>query len=571
MAFLERADESELEQLTRFARRYHALTSDHGTIIWVMDSAMRPTGPNRAWERYTGQAPAEYTGAGWLEAIHPDDRARCGEVMRDAQGRGAAVTTELAIRRHDGAFRRHVIRAVPVRGEGGSAVEWIGTATDVEDARHTADELRHAEERMAAALAEQRQLRLEAERHSRRMAFLADVSTHLGTLDYEDTLRQVARLAVPHLADWCAVDLIAADGELERLAVAHVDPRKVELALEVHQRYPVRQHDRGVPEVVRSGTAQLHPVITDEMLAGAARDDEHLALLHRLGLQSALIVPLSARGRTFGAITFVAATAGRRFDEDDLALATDLGRRAALAVDNARLFEEAQQANRAKDEFFALLSHELRTPLNAIVGWSQILLSEKQPASALRHGLEVIGRNARVQTRLVEELFDVARLTGGPVPLKVTDVDLREVVRTAAETARPAAVQRDLSLTLVLPSSPCVARVDAPRLQQVLANLLSNAIKFTEPGGEIYASVRGTDNGGEIEVRDTGIGIAPDFLPHVFDRFSQADSSPSRLHGGLGLGLWIVRQFVEAHGGTVHAQSAGAGKGAVFTVYLPRG
>jgi CheY-like chemotaxis protein/two-component sensor histidine kinase len=251
-------------------------------------------------------------------------------------------------------------------------------------------------------------------------------------------------------------------------------------------------------------------------------------------------------------------------------LASGIAAWAALALDNASLFKEAQEANRAKDEFIATLSHELRTPLNAMLGWAHMLRANVLPPETQRRALETLERNVRTQAQLVDDLLDVSRIATGKLHIKSDDVDLTTVVMTAAETVRPATVAKGLSLRVIVNvDQQVVVTGDADRLRQIFWNLLSNAVKFTPRGGRIQIELGYTDAAASVVVTDTGQGIRPDFLRHVFERFRQADSTASRRHGGLGLGLAIVRHLTEAHGGSVSAESAGEGQGATFTVHLP--
>lgn len=230
---------------------------------------------------------------------------------------------------------------------------------------------------------------------------------------------------------------------------------------------------------------------------------------------------------------------------------------------------EAERASRMKDEFLATLSHELRTPLNAILGWSQILRSGGTTDEDLQQGLETIERNARAQTQIVEDLLDMSRIISGKIRLDVQPVDLVGVIRAAVETVAPAAMAKEIRLQPVLDPNPGSVSGDPNRLQQILWNLLFNAIKFTPKGGRVQVLLERVSSRLQISVIDSGLGIGPEFLPHVFDRFRQADASTTRKHGGLGLGLAIVKQLVELHGGTVRAKSEGEGKGSTFIVTLP--
>lgn len=418
---------------------------------------------------------------------------------------------------------------------------------------------------------EQRRLRAEAQAAEMRSNFLAEASRLLtSTLDYEATLTRVAQLSVPGLADWCAVDMIEEDQSVKRLAVTHVDPAKVEWAHEIQRRYPPDMSaPRGVPRVLRTGVSEIYPEVTDEMLTEAAMDEEHLRLLRAVGLSSAMLVPLVAHGRMHGVITFITAESGRRYGMQDLVLAEDLARRAAVAVENARLYQAAQRANRLKDEFLATVSHELRTPLTAILGWATMLRSNSFDQQSLDRAFETIERNAKNQKQIIEDLLDVSRIITGQLRLEVGPVELAPLIISAVESLRPAAAAKNVELQKVLDAGSSAISGDPARLQQIIWNLLTNAIKFTPRDGRVQIKLARVESHIELEVSDTGQGISAEFLPFVFDRFRQADSTTTRKHGGLGLGLAIVRHLVELHGGTVRAESAGEGQGARFTVALP--
>jgi len=243
--------------------------------------------------------------------------------------------------------------------------------------------------------------------------------------------------------------------------------------------------------------------------------------------------------------------------------------RARLLVLEQQARKQAEEANRTKDEFLATLSHELRTPLNAILGWVQVLRSGKLDPTAAARALETIERNARVQAQLIADLLDVSRIITGKLRLDFKPVDLRRIIDAALDSVRPAADAKGIQLEVSIAPLASPVLGDADRLQQVIWNLLSNSIKFTSRGGRVEVRLREADANAVIRVSDTGIGIRPDFLPYVFDRFRQAEGSITRTHGGLGLGLSIVRHLIELHGGTAEVESAGEGEGATFTVRLP--
>lgn len=694
--------------------------------------------------------------------------------------------------------------------------------------------------------------------------FLAQAGALLSrSLDYETTLAAVARLAVPHLADWCSVDIVEEDGEARQLALAHVDPEKIAWARRLREQYPPKPDEpRGVANVLRTGRAEFYPEISDSILIATAQDQEHLEVLRQVGLKSVIIVPLVARDRVLGALTFVSAESGRRYGKGDLALAEDLAKRAAMAVDNARLYREAQeavvareealrhrsellereklarkelksaiaalrlsearlrrlvdsnivgvaladltgnfldgndaflkmigytrkelkggkvrwadmtpseyaeidkrsihevrtlgvsapcekeffrkdgsrvpvligsalldegeqetciafivdlterkrtenilraseerfskafnanpdpmsiqsmtdgryidvndsflqitgysreevighkvqelnlaanqgdilvlagllkrgelihnkevsfktkhgeirwgllsvehieiegeqclltvtsditdrkrlevqisraledaeQANKLKDEFLANLSHELRTPLSPIIGWARILERNPEDTRIISQALPIIIRNAKAQIRLVEDLLDMSRIITGKMRLEIKDVNLADIIKSAIETVRFSAEARNVSLEMSIEQDPPHVAGDVNRLQQIFWNLLSNAIKFTPDGGRVTISLRRVGNNAEACVSDNGIGINPNLLQAVFERFRQADEVSGRQHGGLGLGLAIVRSLVELHGGTISAHSEGRNRGSQFIVSLP--
>ncbi len=260
---------------------------------------------------------------------------------------------------------------------------------------------------------------------------------------------------------------------------------------------------------------------------------------------------------------------GRLYTDDDFRFAQDVAFRAALAVDNARAYNDAQAANRLKDEFLATLSHELRTPLNAILGYSRMLQSGMLTADKYAHALQTVERNATSLTQIVEDILDVSRIISGKIRLNVQPVDLPAVMSAAVETVMPAAEAKQIRVQTILDPRAAPISGDPDRMQQIVWNLVSNAVKFTPKHGVVQVRLERVNSHVEIVVSDTGTGITPDFLPHIFERFRQADSGTTREHAGIGLGLAIARHLVELHGGTIHAASDGRDKGSTFRVRLP--
>jgi signal transduction histidine kinase len=404
-----------------------------------------------------------------------------------------------------------------------------------------------------------------------RRAFLAKASGALSSsLDYETTLAQLARLIVTDLGDWCSIDIVDDDGELRRLLIEHRDPSKRDTAERMRQ-YGFTAHGvKLMGKLIETGEPHLVRATTREYFDRIAADPELAWLVHDFGLTSWMAVPLTARGRTLGALTIASADPARLYDEEDVHVAMELGHRAGYAIDNARLYRQAQDANRAKDEFLATLSHELRTPMTATLGWATMLRMGEIAPDNFHLAVETIERSTRAQAKLIDEILDVSRIVTGKLQLNVAPVNLQSVIEAAVDAVRPSIAAKGITLHLDFPRIDGVPTGDAERLQQVIWNLLSNSVKFTPSGGSI--SIRADQprrHTVRVAVTDTGQGIPRKLLPLIFERFRQGDSSTTRSSGGLGLGLAIVKNIVELHGGSVAAASDGEGRGATFTITLP--
>ncbi|HZB45096.1 MAG TPA: GAF domain-containing sensor histidine kinase, partial [Pyrinomonadaceae bacterium] len=408
-----------------------------------------------------------------------------------------------------------------------------------------------------------------------RVRFLAEANALLASsLDYETTLARLARLSVMTLADHCLIDVLGDDGRVRRVATVHASPGKEGIVEDLRRFPPTPGETGGIPTVLSTGRPVVVPELTDEKIRTLARGDEHLEALRRLGPTSFMVVPLNARGRTIGAITLGLDEPGRSYTATDLSFAEELARRAALAIDNARLYSRAQEANRAKDEFLATLSHELRTPLTPVIGWVHMMRSGHLDEAGVAQGLEVIDKNAQALLRLINDLLDMTSIMSGKMRIERAPVELGRVLSEAVETVRPQADVKGVALELAdgdgaAGAATALVSGDRTRLVQVFWNLLSNAVKFSRKGARVRVESRADGAAARVEVVDEGSGIETEFLPRVFDRFSQADGSTTRAHGGLGLGLALVKSFVEAHGGTAEVFSDGPGRGSRFAVMLP--
>jgi PAS domain S-box-containing protein len=539
------------EQRRLGERRYQELAESMPQIVWTTDAHGRVAYCNHRCAVLTGVNSDTVRERGWQVVLHPEDADRFvqGWALAVRVGKSYEASHRLKCGA-DNTYRWHLWRALPLRDSSGQISSWIGTSTDIDDQRRRSDAL----------------------------SFLAAASTVLSSRqDVQSTLREIPPLALQWMADWCAIDLVEEDGTIRRAAFLHHDLDQLELMQSIHARFPLVFHGAGGPEGVIATGIPVSIQHTDGVrLHEFAKDEEHHDRLRRLELSSYVCAPIIALGKTLGAISFGTAASSRRYAADDVAVVQDVARRIGSAVESARSYAIAarersalEHANRTKDEFLAVVSHELRTPLNSILGWVQLLRTGALSAREGERALEAIERGAQSQAQLIADLLDVSRIISGKLHLSLEAVDFAGVVTSVVESMLPAAQVKHIEIATNLCDSPPPLSGDPERLKQVVRNLLSNAIKFTPNGGRIAVELRSAGDELCLEVRDTGVGIAADFLPHVFDRFVQADSSTTRSYGGLGLGLSIVQHIVTLHRGEVRASSAGEGQGATFYVRLP--
>ncbi len=430
---------------------------------------------------------------------------------------------------------------------------------------------RRAEERLA--LAEERAARSAAERANARFAFLAQASAALSrSLEFDPTVRELMRLAVPFLADAVALTFPGEEGVEARTELAWSGAWSGEsLCGESVTAVECGWWREAIARVLASGVSESFPgPLSSHSGNGsgnpAAAQPE---IPHGSPLQSLVIIPLIARGRTIGVVSLGTTSAGRTIDADLVAVASDVASRAAIALDNALLYQKIHEQDRRKNEFLAMLSHELRNPLAPITNAVHVMQANDPDAKRHDWAREVIGRQVKQLTRLVDDLLDVSRITQGKIELKVEAVDVAEVVAVAVETVRPLIEAQEHALSVLLPEQPMRVRADFARLAQVLANLLNNAAKYTDRKGRI--SLTAEQEGAEIvfRVRDSGIGVPSSALSTIFDLFTQVEQTLARSQGGLGIGLTLVKRLVEMQGGSVTASSPGKNLGSEFTVRLP--
>jgi len=537
---LKRATEREFADFRRVSEhRYTMLAESMPQIVWTTDHRGSLSYGNGRWFECAGLPQTEELS--WQSIVHPSEHTEFTRGFSEALAEGRAWEAEFRLGNvAERRFRWHLVRMLPERDASGAISAWVGTSTDI-DARKRAEQA---------------------------LQMLASLTRRLGELtDRSHGLDQVLAATLPVLGDSAVLYLRSNETVSKRASASlapglNLDDPRFELG-------PSSVCFDGKPEVLANV-----PEILEQ--SGPSRAGEHVWFLHELGVSSYICWPLLIRERVFGSLVFLNRDPERHYLDSDVELAKDVAGRMATALDNVGLYELAQseraklqEANRAKDMFLATVSHELRTPLNAIVGWGQMLRSGGLSHETEQRAVDTIERNGRALAQLVADLLDVSRVVSGNLHVDEGQVDLRGIVEAALDAARPVATSNGVVLEALLPELPLNTVGDATRLQQVVGNILGNALKFTPKGGHVMLSLVVEGEIARLEITDDGPGIAPEFLPVMFDRFKQADNGAHRAQRGLGLGLAIVKHLVELHGGTVTAHSEGLGKGAQFVVTLP--
>ena len=538
-----RHSEEDLRALANSIPQLAWIASFDGTIAWY----------NQRWHDYTGTSAEQMAGEGWSIAYDARYLPPMLQDWKAALRDGTPFEMEFPIRGADGQYRWFLTRANPVRDRGGQLLRWFGTSTDVDQVKRAQEALRD---------------------ETRVLELLNNTGAALaGTLDLPALLQETvdaatrisgARFGAFYYDD--AADILDSPGAPPAArAVNGISLHQADaIAVELRQGPAMRQNDLlAAPDASADDAPPLRSCLS---LPVSSRSG---LLLGRLLLGHPQAGMFSARSERI--VSAIAAQAAVALDNTRLyAAATRAADERKVLLDSEREARaEAERTNQLKDDFLATLSHELRTPLSAILGWAQVLRRGTRDQADLHRGLQSIERNARAQAQLIEDLLDMSRITSDKVLLDLQTLAPASVIASAIETLRPAADAKHIAIHSNIASDAGSIAADPGRIQQVIWNLLSNALKFTPQGGRVDIGVRREASRLAITVADNGVGIKKDFLPHVFDRFRQADASTTRRHGGLGLGLAIVKHLVEQHGGTVTASSAGDMQGASFTVRLP--
>jgi PAS domain S-box-containing protein len=502
-----RADAASAESESRF----RVMADAAPVLIWMSDTAGQCTWFNKQWLEFVGSTIEQQRGQGWLENVHPDDRERCVSAYLERFNQRLPFAMDYRLRRTDGEYRWLLNTGQPLFDRDQRFIGYIGSCLDITDLKSTQEALAESEERLRLGLSAGATGTWDWDIVNNRVSWSEKLYEFYGTTpdQFDGTIESFGRLLHPE-------DQPRADQAIRACIENHS---------EYHLEFRIVRPDGATRWLSTSGHA----------------------------FYDAQSRPIRMMGATI--------------DITDRKLAEQ--QREALLAREQEARGEAERLGRLKDEFLATLSHELRTPLNAILGWAQVLKRRPDDRAEVEEGLGIIERNARVQTQLIEDLLDMSRIISGKLRLDVARVDLPAVIENAVQSLRHSAEAKEITITTTLDAQASDIRGDAARMQQIVWNLLSNAIKFTRRGGHVQVTLQRVESQIEIAVADDGIGLEPAFVPHLFERFRQADSSTTRHHAGLGLGLAIVKHLVELHGGTVQAESEGKDKGATFRVRLP--
>lgn len=531
--------------LAQSEERFRLLSTIAPHLLWTSDREGRAEDFNERWFEHTGQSREQALGKGWVDVVHPEDRARMREVWWRSLESGEPFEAEHQLRGADGDYRWFLARAVPFRGPSGEIVRWYGSSTDIHQRRMTAEALREE-----STLNEQLFDLAKALSAELDIAKVAQIITEAGS--------RISRAEFG--AFFCRAS--TADGGKWALH-AHSG-----LTDDVASRFPLPDETGmfGSLEVVR--VADVRTGSSSRLLADSG-----------LPLVSCLSVPvLSRSGAVLGGLFFGSAEADA-FTGRDEHIIQGVAAQAAAAIDTAQAYLAEQQArglaeaaSDAKDRFLAVLSHELRTPLSPVLMTAAALETSPDLAESLREDMAMIRRNVELEARLIDDLLDLSRITNGKLQLNLEPVHVNELVQHVCTSCRPRSLEKGIVLVADLDAQLGWIAADPARLQQVLWNLVNNAVKFTPEGGRVEVTTRQMEDGDvQFGVRDSGRGIEPGVLPQVFDAFEQGTVGVTRQFGGLGLGLAIAKALVELHHGTIEASSDGADRGATFTVVLPPG
>jgi PAS domain S-box-containing protein len=547
------------EKIRESEVRFRTMADNAPVMIWVTDPTGYCTFLSQSWYEYSGQTSETGLGFGWMNAVHRDDRERAEREFLSANERCAPFTGEYRFANAAGEYHWAINSAQPRFDASGNYLGYIGSVVDIHERKLAQEAIVRAE-------------RQAAEEYQALLGRIVPLAATLGRARDLDSIFRAVREFISASMPCSGFFVSFFESETSMRHAAYVWGDGVEIDISEFPPMPLMPEGGGANS---RAVFEKRTIITNNYWDDMKGRPHVIVRENGIDPKSSLIVPMMIKDKVLGTLEVQAYENGAFNEEHAVALemAANL---AAVAIENVRLIETeaaarqaAESANRAKDEFLSVLSHELRTPLNAMLGWVRMLKAGVLDEENTERALEVIERNTRLQGSLIEDLLDVSRIISGKMRIETELVDLISVVKTASETIRPLADAKDVNYSFEHEDESVFLTADAVRLQQVVSNLLQNAIKFTPAGGEINISLERNEANAILRVTDTGVGIEKDLLPHIFDRFRQADASARRNFTGLGLGLTIVRNIVELHGGTIDVESEGKDKGSTFTLTLP--
>ena len=547
------------DRLRESEARFRMMADNAPVMIWVTDPTGYCTFLSQSWYDYTGQTPEAGLGYGWLNALHPDDREIAEKNFVESNAKRKAITQEYRFANAAGEYHWAIDSAQPRFDASGNYLGYIGSVVDIHERKLAEQAIVKAERRAA----EEYQL------------LLGRIVPLAATLGRARDLVSIYRA----LRDFICASMRCSgffvsffDSETSTRNAVYVWGDGEEVDISELPPMPLMKKGGGANS---RAVFEKRTIISNNYWQDMKKRPHVIVRENGRDPLSSLIVPMMIKDNVLGTLEVQAYEddAFQREHAVSLEMAANL---AAVAIENVRLIdteaaarEVAEAANRAKDEFLSVLSHELRTPLNAMLGWVRMLKAGALDEENSARALEVIERNTRLQSSLIEDLLDVSRIISGKMRIETELVDLVSVVKTVSETVEPLADAKNIAYRFTCDDETVFLNADSVRLQQVVSNLLQNAIKFTPAGGRIEVSLGRTAEDAVLRVEDSGVGIEAELLPHIFDRFRQADASARRNFTGLGLGLTIVRNIVELHGGTIDVSSQGKDRGAEFTITLP--
>lgn len=523
--------ERHFRSLLEQSREAMVLLDLNGVVLYASPSTQRLWGyPSR-----------ELIGRVAFEGIHPDDQENAAKLLAALVAEpGKSLSITFRFQHRDGSWR------------------WMeGTTTNLLDDAGVGAIVGNYQDITRRKVLEQN------------LQFLAHASSLLSSsLDFATIWDHLVNLAVPFIADWCAVDILNEQGVFDIAAIAHKDPAKVALVSEYRQAHPIDVNDKfGLPVIIRTKQKEYIPLITDELLVTIAKSEGDLEVVRALGMTSALSVPLIVQDKGIGAITFVTSESRKRLGETDVAMAEELAHRASLALENATLYREAQQAISMRDDFIAVASHELKTPVTSLKMYAQVLQKQLARAGEESQSRSLAKMDAQLDklTRLINDLLNVSRLQQGRLEFQEEAFDLNEVAQEAIEHIRPTSEKHHIQLEGQI-ERPVWG--DRDRIGQVFTNLLANAIKFSPGADTVIVRLIAEPERAVVSVRDFGIGIEEEHQSSIFNQFYRVTDPDERTFPGLGIGLYISREIIRRHGGSIQVASE-KGQGAEFRFTVP--